>query len=204
MLTFAIRLPLGLGQGIVKLANEGGRAVDDERALLGRIANGDKNAFAIMYDRHVASVYGICYRILKNTAQAEDVTQSVFLTLWAKPKAFAGGNFVAWLSRVSRNAALDITRSAAVRRREPDMPEDVAAQSNLEDEVFRRVDATAIGQALQALPSDQREAIEQAYFGGLSYSEVAQRLGAPLGTIKSRIRAGLRGLWQTLQQQVRV
>ncbi len=204
MLSFAIHPPLMLKQGIIKPANEGGRAVNDEHALLSRIANGDKDAFAIIYDRHVASVYGICYRILKNTAQAEDVTQSVFLTVWAKPNAFAGGNFSAWLTRVSRNAALDVTRSAAVRRREPDMPQDIAAESNLEDEVFRRVDAAAIARALQALPDDQRDAIERAYFGGLSYNEVAQQLGTPLGTIKSRIRAGLHGLWETLQRQVRV
>jgi RNA polymerase sigma-70 factor, ECF subfamily len=204
MLTCATGSPPAVSQGIIKLTTESANAVDDEHAVLGRIANGDKNAFALVYDRYVASVYGICYRVLKNQAQAEDVTQSVFLTLWARPTAFAGGNFVAWLSRVSRNAALDVLRSAAIRKREPEMPADIAAQSDIEDEVFRRVDAAAIGQALQALPSNQREAIEQAYFGGLSYSEVAQRLGTPLGTVKSRIRTGLRSLWQALQRQVRV
>lgn len=177
-------------------------AVNDERNFLDRVMRGDKDAFAALYDRHVALVYGICNRILKDPTQAEDVTQSVFTTVWAKPQAFAGGNFAAWLSRVARNASLDVVRSAAVRTREPEMPEDLASDSDLEDEVFSRMQASAVTDALRELPADQREAIEQAYFQGLSYREVADRLGAPLGTIKSRIRTGLRRLWESLQRQV--
>ncbi len=134
--------------------------------------------------------------------RAEDVTQSVFTMLWAKPGAFAGGNFPAWITRVARNAALDVLRSAAVRTREPEMPEDVAGTDGLEDEIIARVQSTRDRGALARLPAEQRDAIEQAYFGGLSYREVAERAGTPLGTIKSRIRRGLRQLWQALQQEV--
>lgn len=177
-------------------------AVKDELSFLDRVSRGDKDAFAALYDRHVALVYGICNRILKDPTQAEDVTQSVFTNVWAKPQAFAGGNFAAWLARVARNASLDVVRSSAVRTREPDMPEDLASDNDLEDEVFSRLQSSAVIDALRELPADQREAIEQAYFQGLSYREVAERLGAPLGTVKSRIRTGLRRLWESLQRQV--
>jgi len=105
-------------------------------------------------------------------------------------------------SRVARNASLDILRSAAVRTREPEIPIDMPAEGALEDQVFERVRAAALATAVAALPEDQRIAIEQAYFAGLSYREVADRLNAPLGTVKSRIRMGLRKLLESLQQVV--
>jgi len=174
----------------------------DESELLRRSAGGDTNAFAAVYDKHAPLVYGLCRRMLANDAQAEDVTQNVFTQLWAKPTSFAGGNFAAWIARVARNACLDVLRSAAVRRREPEIPLDLPASGSLEDEVFGRLNAGAVGAALRQLPPEQREAIEQAYFGGLSYREAAERLGIPLGTIKSRIRSGLQSLWQTLSRTV--
>lgn len=193
----------GIGlQGLAPVPQEAAQRVSDERNLLGGVLGDDKDAFAALYDRHAPVVYGICRRILGDSSAAEDVTQSVFTMLWAKPTAFAGGNFSAWITRVARNAALDVLRSAAVRTREPELPTQVAAPDALEDEVVARVQSSAIAAALAQLPPEQREAIEQAYFGGLSYREVAERIGAPLGTIKSRIRSGLRQLWDALQQQV--
>src|SRR5207237_154795 len=97
-----------------------------------------------------------------------------------------GGNFGAWIARVARNACLDILRSSAVRLREPDLPDDVAADLRIEDEVFSRVRAEAVAAALDTLSDDQRSAIQKAYFEGLSYREVAEQLGAPLGTVKIR------------------
>lgn len=203
LLTYDVRPRLARAlQGIGLLLNETAVAVSDELSLIARVVQGDKAAFATLYDSHVPLVYGICKRILGNPTQAEDVTQSVFTMLWAKPSSFAGGNFAAWLARVARNASLDVLRSAAVRTREPDMPEDLVADSDLEDQVFERARSSAIAEALLTLPADQREAIEQAYFQGLSYREVAERLGAPLGTVKSRIRAGLHRLWDALYRQV--
>ncbi len=201
-LDFQVGLLLARAPGIPKEAPEPLRPVSDDRTLLLRAGQSDKDAFAELYDRHAPVVYGICRRILADPTSAEDVTQSVFTMLWARPSAFAGGNFPAWIARVARNAALDVLRSAAMRTREPNMPEDVAAPSDLEDEVVARVEQSAVVDALRQLPAEQREAIEQAYFGGLSYREVAERAGTPLGTVKSRIRTGLRQLWQTLQQRV--
>jgi RNA polymerase sigma-70 factor, ECF subfamily len=200
--TLSLRICSAQRPGFHQAAPEPVRPVNDDRNLVRRIDASDRNAFAELYDRHADVVYGICRRILKDSAAAEDVTQSVFTMLWAKPSSFAGGNFSAWITRVARNAALDVLRSAAVRTREPEIPPDIPAAGNIEDEVVSRLQSSAIADALARLPDDQRAAIEQAYFGGMSYREVAERLGAPLGTIKSRIRSGLAQLWQALQQQV--
>jgi RNA polymerase sigma-70 factor (ECF subfamily) len=174
----------------------------DDATLIKRIAEGDHDAFASLYDRHGALVFGIAKRVLGNREQAEDVTQSVFLQIWTRPEMFAGGNFAAWVARVARNASLDVLRSAAVRTRAPELPLDLPAEGALDEHVFERVRASALTAAIAALPEDQRVAIEQAYFAGLSYREVAERLNAPLGTVKSRIRMGLRKLFESMQQVV--
>lgn len=178
-----------------------GMAVGDAE-LVTRVAAGDHDAFASLYDRHAALVYGIARRILDNQQQAEDVAQSIFLQVWSRPQAFAGGNFAAWLARVARNAALDVLRSAAVRRREPEMPLDMPAADSLEDQLFEQMRSAAVTNSVATLPDDQRVPIELAYFGGLSYREVAEKLNAPLGTVKSRIRMGLRRLFESLHQAV--
>jgi RNA polymerase sigma-70 factor, ECF subfamily len=188
----------GAGGGPSEIA----RVPIDDATIVKRIADGDHDAFASLYDKHGALVFGVANRVLGNREQAEDVTQSVFLQVWARPEAFAGGNFAAWIARVARNASLDVLRSAAVRTREPVIPLDLPAEGALEDQVFERVRASALTAAVAALPEDQRVAIEQAYFAGLTYREVAERLNAPLGTVKSRIRMGLRRLFESLQQVV--
>jgi RNA polymerase sigma-70 factor (ECF subfamily) len=188
-------------QGFIVRAPEAVRAVSGERTTLDKIEAGDQAAFTTLYDRYAPLVYGIARRILDDPVQAEDVTQSVFTLLWTRPHVFSGGSFGAWISRVARNAALDVVRSAAVRTREPEMPEDLVADDDLEEEVFSRLQSSAVNAALATLPGEQKEAIEQAYFRGLSYSQVATRVGAPLGTVKSRIRAGLRRLWDALHGQ---
>src|SRR5437016_4105968 len=119
--------------------------------LFNRIAGSDHDAFAALYDRHSALVYGVARRLLGDGPQAEDVAQSVFLQVWTRPEAFRGGNFGAWIARVARNACLDILRSSAVRLREPDLPDDVAADLRIEDEVFSRVRAEAVAAALDTL-----------------------------------------------------
>jgi RNA polymerase sigma-70 factor, ECF subfamily len=172
--------------------------MSEDGALIERVRRGDADAFAQLYDRHAALVYGIARRMLGNPAQAEDVAQSVFLQVWSRPASFQGGTFAAWIATVARNASIDVLRSAAVRTRAPEMPADLPSDLDLDDEVYARVRASTVADALAALPSDQREPIVRAYFDGLSYREVAEQLGAPLGTIKSRIRAGLRRLMDVL------
>ena len=182
--------------------SESARVAMDDSALVRRVAGGDHDAFAALYDKHGALVFGVAKRVLGNQEQAEDVAQSVFLQVWSRPQAFAGGNFAAWIARVARNASVDILRSAAVRKREPEIPVDLPAEGALEEQVFERMRSAALSDAVATLPDDQRVAIEQAYFAGLSYREVAEALDAPLGTVKSRIRTGLRRLFESLNQAV--
>ena len=189
-------------QGIIFARIETAEDMQDDE-LVGRVALGDHAAFEALYDRHGALVYGVARRVLGGGPQAEDVAQSVFLQVWTRPEAYRGGNFAAWLARVTRNACLDIVRSAAMRLREPEMPADMAAEVQVDDEVFASLRAEAVTAALDSLSGDQRSAIEKAYFEGLSYREVAALLGAPLGTVKSRIRMGLRRLWDALHDEVR-
>ena len=174
--------------------------MSEDAALLRKLSGADRDAFAQVYDRHAALVYGIAKRLLGNSAQAEDVTQSVFLQLWTRPSTFRGGNFVAWLATVARNAAIDVLRGAEMRTREPQMPLELASPVDLDDEIAQRMLEGQVADALQALPPEQREPIERAYFEGLSYREVAEKLGMPLGTIKSRIRAGLRRMYLMLRE----
>lgn len=174
--------------------------MSEDGALIERVRRGDADAFAQLYDRHAALVYGIARRMLGSPAQAEDITQSVFLQVWSRPATFQGGNFAAWIATVARNASIDVLRSAAVRTREPEMPANLPSDIDLDDQVYARVRASAVADALRALPAEQREPIVRAYFEGLSYREVAEQLGAPLGTIKSRIRTGLRRLMEVLRE----
>lgn len=193
--------PLGGGQGIDFRLRECATHMQDDE-LVRRVALGDRDAFAALYDRHSALVYGVARRMLGDGPAAEDVTQSVFLQVWSRPEAFRGGNFAGWLVRVARNACLDLLRSSATRLREPELSEDVIADVETEEEVFANVRVEAVGAALAQLPTEQRSAIEIAYFEGLSYREVALRLGTPVGTVKSRIRLGLRRLWEALHEKV--
>jgi len=170
----------------------------EDSALVARLEDRNPDTFAAIYDRFAGLVYGLARRILQNDVQAEDVTQSIFLSLWANPSAFRGGNFGAWIARVARNAAIDVLRSAAVRTRAPEMPLQLASPTALDEVVFDRLRSESVTEALKALPDEQRRPIEIAYFQGLSYRDVAERLGEPVGTIKSRIRAGLRRMGQAL------
>ena len=104
----------------------------------------------------------------------------------------------AYSKRVARNAAIDVLRSAAVRTRAPELPLDLASPVAIDEEVLGKVQAAATVDALNALPEEQRRPIEIAYFQGLTYRAVAERLGEPIGTVKSRIRAGLRRLAEVL------
>ena len=197
---FGVQRSMFGGPGDARRAREPRRYMSDDAALIARVRRGDADAFAQLYDRHAALVFGVARRMLGDATQAEDVAQSVFMQIWSRPQTFQGGNFAAWVATVARNASIDILRSAAVRTRAPELPTDLPSPTDIDDEIYGRVRAAAVGDALRALPEDQREAIERAYFEGLSYREVAEKLGAPLGTIKSRIRAGLRRLVDVLRE----
>jgi RNA polymerase sigma-70 factor (ECF subfamily) len=168
---------------------------------MARVRERDVAAFETLYDTYYRLVYGIAARILSDNMAAEDVTQAVFLKVWSAPDAFRGGNFGAWLARVSRNRALDVLRSRAVRS-EGEIVVDVPVDEVVDDIVFSKLDGLRLREALAALPPDQREPIELGFFGGITHEEISRRTATPLGTIKTRIRTGLRKLRASLDAGV--
>jgi RNA polymerase sigma-70 factor (ECF subfamily) len=168
-------------------------AADDIR-LIARIRAGEPGAMSELYDRYSSVVYGVALRVLQDAAAAEDVLQDIFLQLWRKPDAFdsSRGSLVAWLAVIARHRAIDRLRQ---RRPETDIEEVViAGTTDLRDETERSLVIEKVRAALVEMSPDQRKALEMAYFQGLTHSEIAERTGEPLGTIKTRIRSGLQAL----------
>jgi RNA polymerase sigma-70 factor, ECF subfamily len=172
--------------------------VQDIAHLMERVRKRDKAAFEALYDRFGRLVYGVAIRMLADAGAAEDIVQSVFMTIWSRPEAFREGNLGAWLARVTRNRCLDVMRSRSLHS-EDEMPADIIAQGTLDDGVFARLDGEQVREALAQLSEDQRMPIEMGFFDGITHAEIARRLGVPLGTIKTRIRTGLRRLRERLE-----
>lgn len=167
-----------------------------------RVRSKDPAAFEALYDGYHRLVYGVAMRMLGDVATAEDVTQAVFLKIWSAPHLFESGNFAGWLVRMTRNRALDLLRSKSYRHEE--LPETQAADDMLEETAFSHINADLVRTALTQLPQEQRELIELGFFNGMTHEELARRTGVPLGTVKTRIRAGLRKLRSALQEAVAV
>jgi RNA polymerase sigma-70 factor, ECF subfamily len=162
-----------------------------------RVREGDTTAFEALYDGYHRLVYGVALRVLSDPAGAEDVTQAVFMKLWSNPDLFRTGNFGAWIVRVARNRAFDALRSKAARP-EDQFPDAIPAQDTLEDSAMAQLDAESVRAAIAQLPEEQRNLIELGFFGGVTHQEMAKTTGLPLGTVKTRIRSGLRRLRNTL------
>jgi RNA polymerase sigma-70 factor (ECF subfamily) len=166
--------------------------------LLDRVRQSDQRAMAQVFNRYGGMVYSVALRVLKDQGQAEDVMQEVFFQLWKKPESFVvgRGSLAGWLLVLARNRAID-----QVRRRKPtDSPEDVvlAAKGNLASETERNLLMEKVRYILKGMPLKQQKTLELAYFDGLSHSEIAERTGDPLGTVKTRIRLALNGLRKAL------
>ena len=178
-------------------------ADDADQSVLGRIADGELGALDELYERYKTMAYSIAYRITNDATLAEDVVQDAFLGAWRNAARYieGRGSVKTWLLAIVHHRAID-----AVRRRRPtiELPEREAvppAELRLPDvwaEVSSRLDADTVREALAVLSDVQREAIELAYFGGLTQVEVAERTAAPLGTVKSRMRLGLLAMRRVL------
>jgi RNA polymerase sigma-70 factor (ECF subfamily) len=172
----------------------------DDNALVFAIRSGDQNAMATLYDRYSSIVYSVALRVLGDTGAAEDILQDVFMQLWRKPAAFdaSRGNLGAWLAVITRNRSIDALRK---RRPESDFENVVlSVEPDLATEADRARAAGKVRAALAAMPDNQRKALELAYFEGLTHTEIAAKTGEPLGTIKTRIRAGLLALRKAFSQ----
>ncbi|WP_296194098.1 ECF RNA polymerase sigma factor SigK [uncultured Microbacterium sp.] len=169
---------------------------DDIGELLVRVASGDQTAFAALYDALSARAFGLILRVLVDRAQSEEVLQEVFLEVWQSAARFAPnkGQGRSWVLTIAHRRAVDRVRASQASAdrdvrtgfRDLEVPHDGVAE-----EVETRIEATKVATALRALPESQREAITLAYFGGYSQSEIAALIGAPLGTVKTRMRDGL-------------
>jgi len=171
-----------------------------DEALLALIGRGDDDALRELYQRLGRIAYGLAFRILRDDALAQDAVQEAFLGVWR-----AAGRFTAerakpstWVLTLVHRRAVDLVRREERRRAEP-LAEVEAAEPATADEADELVRRDAVRAALASLPPEQREAIELAYYGGYTQSELAERLGQPLGTIKSRMFTGLARLRETLE-----
>jgi RNA polymerase sigma-70 factor (ECF subfamily) len=175
--------------------------VEDADRLMERVRVRDADAFEALYDRYHRLVYGVALRILSDPPAAEDVTQAVFLKIWSAPNAFRAGNFGAWIARVARNRAFDVLRSRALQA-ESEFPQSLPVDDALEDTALAEINGERVREALAQLPPEQRQPIELGFFGGATQEQIARQTGLPLGTVKTRIRTGLRRLRNALEGAV--
>ena len=154
---------------------------------------GDLGALDLLYEQYGAMAFSIAYRITGDRSAAEDVVQDAFLGAWRNAGRYAGarGSVRTWLLSIVHHRAID-----AIRRRRPtvELPDSETILPDAWGEVELRLDREAVREAITQISDVQREAIELAYFGGLTQTEIAERTGVPLGTVKGRLRLGLQGL----------
>ena len=175
-----------------------------DRAALARISGGELAALEELYDRYKTMAYSIAYRITNDATLAEDVVQDAFLGAWRNAARYmeGRGSVKTWLLSIVHHRAID-----AIRRRRPtsELPEidaglpEALTLPDVWAEVSASLDAVTVREALVALSDVQREALELAYFGGLTQQEIAERTGTPLGTVKSRMRLGLLAMRRSLE-----
>jgi RNA polymerase sigma factor (sigma-70 family) len=173
-----------------------------DEALVALVARGDENALGELYDRIGRIAFGLAVRILRDEQLAEDSVQEGFLTVWRSAAGFRADRAKArtWILTLVHRRAVDLVRREERRRAEPlsDDAASVPSGQPTDEAAWLRFERERVQAALRQLPDVQREAIELAYYGGFSQSELAERLGVPLGTIKSRMFAGLARLREIL------
>jgi RNA polymerase sigma-70 factor, ECF subfamily len=181
------------------------RAQEDDVALLKAIAARNEAALAELYDRYRAILFGLLMRILNNREEAEDVLQEVFLQVWRKATDFDEnrGRPFTWLVTLARSRGIDRLRTLASRERvaEAGAKEVSEEVSDAATDAFKSEQRGLVTKALSQLPDEQKRPLMLAYFDGLTQSEIAARLGAPLGTVKTRMRTGLMNLRELLAGQ---
>lgn len=197
----SLSLPLWASRGDAQIAG-----FDPDLGLLREIAAGSGEALGLFYDRHAPLALGLLCRILGNRNEAEEVLQEVFLQVWRDARRYDPGRSSprGWLLLIARSRALDRHRGTTARRRR----EDEVARSDAARVVVplgtRRLEhgerSRRIGSALDRLPPEQRRVIELAFFEGLTQTQIAEVLGAPLGTVKSRALLAMRKLRQILEE----
>ncbi|MDX6503471.1 MAG: hypothetical protein QOE29_596 [Gaiellaceae bacterium] len=175
-----------------------------DEAVLALVARSEEPALAEIYDRFGSVAYGLALRVLRDEGLAQDAVQDAFLTVWRTARTFAAERGAArtWILTLVHRRAVDLVRREQRRRTDPleSAPEPVAAEQT-DQLAWLRFERERVQAALRKLPDQQREALELAYYGGFSQSQLAERLGEPLGTIKSRMHTGLARLRDLLEAE---
>jgi len=176
-----------------------------DEALVALVARGDEDALAELYDRVGRIAYGLALRILRDERHAEDAVQEAFLQVWRSAATFRPERAKAstWVLTLVHRRAVDLVRREERRQTDPladDAGATVEAAEQTDEAAWLRFERERVQTALKQLPDLQREALELSYYGGFSQSELAERLGVPLGTIKSRMFAGLARLRELLDE----
>jgi len=164
---------------------------EDDSVLVMRTRRGEREAFALLYDRYSRLVYSVALRVVRNASTAEDILHDVFLQLWQAPERFdsSRGNLPSWMAVIARNRAIDRLRQQRVSVD----PEDTVLYSScdLSSEVERTTLVDRVRELLRTMPEAQRRAVELAFFDGKTHAEIASETKEPLGTVKTRIRSAL-------------
>lgn len=172
----------------------------DDNKLVEQVVKGDEAAFLALYDRHASYIYALTLRILRDPMLAEEATQDTFLKLWSRARQFLAerGTLLIWLLTIARRTALDRVRLEGRRPVLSDSDDPELAWINIPDPATSSDESRwrSMKMAVQSLSAEQRRVIELAYYQGLSQSEIAEVLGWPLGTVKTRLRAALKSLRQ--------
>jgi RNA polymerase sigma-70 factor (ECF subfamily) len=205
-----ISIPLGWGLGLVVVTNSSTDPIPlrpeprEINAMLASVASGDRAAFGLLYNLIISPVFGLIRRIVRDGAISEEVTQDVMIEVWKTAPRYdqTQGSGLSWILMIARRRAIDRVRSEQASRNR--MARIAPGQLERErDEVaeaaIRDSDRSTVASALGNLSQLQREAIELAYYDGLTQNQIANRLGVPLGTIKTRIRDGMLRLQETLR-----
>src|SRR5262245_45934500 len=181
--------------------------------LLQRIVARDTGALADLYDRHSRLLFGLILRIMRDRAEAEEILQEVFLRVWTRAELYDPrlGGPLPWLIRLARNCAIDRLRARGLRDvvNAPALDDSIAAPAHSttdihtpETTVLNAERRKTVTDALAVLPAEQRRLIEAAFFEGYTHTELAKRFGLPLGTVKTRIRAGMIAMRQRMEHAI--
>jgi RNA polymerase sigma-70 factor (ECF subfamily) len=175
-----------------------------DEALLALVARSEESALAELYDRFGSVAFGLALRVLRDEGLAQDAVQDAFLAIWRTARTFSPERGAArtWVLTLVHRRAVDVVRREQRRRTDPieSAPEPVEPQGT-DDLAWLRFERDRVQSALRRLPDQQREALELAYYGGFTQSQLAARLGEPLGTIKSRMHTGLARLRELLEAE---
>ena len=172
-------------------------AILADEDLMSLMEGGDEEAFAALYDRHSRAAYSLSYRMMGDRQAAEDLTQDAFLKVWRSAGGYRSerGSVRTWILSIAHNRGIDQLRSLASRRRTQDRVEQSAPRSQPSEafaETWRNRQREQIREALSTLPEEQLKILELAYFSGYTHVEIADLLDLPLGTVKGRLRLGLK------------